>query len=300
MTTYNTAAERGEDVAITDLLDLNNEFAVPFTYMMSETLDIDEVSSIDFTVFEEGADVPVLNGYGNLIASWGADVPVSLNTRADRVSWSGKTATVDTSRGTLNGRSILITVSTGMLASGQIEFTPGLPDWKIAAVMGLPTATENKVCLHFDRDVFGPDGRGYHCTWNNNGDTGGFEANVMGLNTTVSFIGGRFAIWLEKQGQQAAEEYAIARVSEVFGNDIRKHVTRSIVTAWSTEPWTLGSYTCALAGQAHQRNQLATPLDEKIFFAGEATTIGDHSCAQGAFNSGIRAAREIAQSLTPN
>jgi monoamine oxidase len=190
-----------------------------------------------------------------------------------------------------------MTVSTGMLASGEIEFAPGLPDWKMEAVMGLPTGTENKICLHFDRDVFGPDGRGYHNTWNDNGDTGGFEASTMGLNTAVSFVGGRFALWLEKQGQQAAEEYAIDRVPEVFGNDIRQHVTRSIVTAWATEPWTLGSYSCALPGQAHQRRQLARPLDEKVFFAGEATTISDHSCCHGAFSSGIRAAKEIAQSL---
>ena len=298
----NAAAERNKDVAVADLIDIESEFAAPFMHMMAEgwTLDIDQISSMDSAVFGDGSDVPVLNGYGNLIAAWGTDVPVSLNTRADRISWSGKTASVDTPKGTLHGRRILITVSTGMLASGQIEFAPYLPDWKMEAVMGLPTGTENKICLHFDRDVFGPDGRGYHNTWNDDGETGGFEASIMGLNTTVSFVGGRFAIWLEKQGQQAAEEYAIDRVSEVFGNDIRHHVTRSIVTAWTTEPWTLGSYSCALPGQAHQREQLATPLDEKLFFAGEATTIRDHSCCHGAFSSGIRAAKEIAQTLNMN
>jgi monoamine oxidase len=288
------AAEDGKDVAVADLIDLDSEFVVPYMHMM----DIDLLSSMDWAVFEDGSDVPVLNGYGNLIATWGADVPVSLNTRADRINWSGKTASVDTPKGTLHGRRILITVSTGILASGKIEFAPGLPDWKMEAVVGLPTGAENKICLHFDCDVFGSDGRGYHNTWNDNGDTGGFEASTMGLNTAVSFVGGRFALWLEKQGQQAAEEYAIDRVSEVFGNDIRQHVTRSIVTAWATEPWTLGSYSCALPGQAHQRRQLARPLDEKVFFAGEATTISDHSCCHGAFSSGIRAAKEIVQSLS--
>ena len=293
------AADRNEDVAVADLIDLDSEFAAPFMHMMAEgwTLDIDQISAMDHAVFGGGSDVPVLNGYGNLIAAWGADVPVSLNTRADRIDWSGKTVSVDTPKGTLHGRRVLTTVSTGMLASGEIEFAPGLPDWKMEAVMGLPTGTENKICLYFDRDVFGADGRGYHNTWNDNGDTGGFEASTMGQNTTISFVGGRFAIWLEKQGQAAAEEYAIDRVSEVFGNDIRKHVKRSIVTAWTTEPWTRGSYSCALPGQAHQRAELARPLDERLFFAGEATTIVDHSCCHGAFNSGIRAAGEIAETL---
>ena len=293
------AAARGEDVAIVDLVDLDSEFATTFMHSMAElcTRDIDEISSLDLASFSEGSDIPVLNGYGNLVAAWGADVTVSLNTKVERIDWSGAGVCVKTSKGTLQGRTVLCTVSTGILASGEIQFVPGLPDWKMEAVLGVPTGTENKICLYFDRDVFGPDGRGYHNTWNDDGVAGGFEASVMGHNTAVAFTGGRFGIWLEKQGQQAGHDYAVDRVAEAFGNGIRKHVTRSIVTAWSTEPWTRGSYTCALPGQAHQRVELAKALDERLYFAGEAATVGDHACCHGAFKSGIRAAQEISDCL---
>jgi monoamine oxidase len=291
------AAERGEDVAIVDLVDLDSEFAPIFMHSMSDPLDIDEISSVDFANFDEGSDIPVLNGYGNLVAAWGSDVTVSLNTKVERINWSGAGVSVETSRGTLLGRTVLCTVSTGILASGEIEFVPGLPDWKMEAVLGLPTGTDNKICLYFDQDVFGPDGRGFHSTWNDDGVAGGFEASVMGHNTAVAFTGGRFAVWLEKQGQQAGHDYAVDRVAEAFGNDIRKHVKRSIVTAWTTEPWTRGSYSCALPGQAHQRTELALALDDRLFFAGEATTVGDHACCHGAFRSGIRAAQEIGNSF---
>jgi monoamine oxidase len=172
-----------------------------------------------------------------------------------------------------------------------------LPDWKIEAVLGLPIGTLNKICVHFDKDVFGSGGRGFHTNCDEDAGAGGFEASVMGLNTAVVFIGGRHAIWLEKQGRQASHEYAVDQVAKVFGNDIRKHVTRSIVTAWTADPWTRGSYSCPLPGQGHQRNELARPLEDRLFFAGEATTVGDHACCHGAFRSGIRAAREISQSL---
>jgi monoamine oxidase len=291
------AAERGEDVAIVDLVDLDSEFAPIFMHSMSDPLDIDEISSVDFANFDEGSDIPVLNGYGNLVAAWGSDVTVSLNTKVDRINWSGAGVSVKTSRGTLRGRTVLCTVSTGILASGEIEFVPGLPDWKMEAVLGLPTGTDNKICLYFDQDVFGPDGRGFHSTWNDDGVAGGFEASVMGQNTAIAFTGGRFAVWLEEQGQQAGHDYAVDRVAEAFGNDIRKHVKRSIVTAWTTEPWTRGSYSCALPGQAHQRTELARALDDRLFFAGEATTVGDHACCHGAFRSGIRAAQEIGNSI---
>ena len=297
------SAARGEDVAIVDLVDLDSEYAQVYMNGMAalNTLDIDETSAASSAASNGGSDYPVLNGYGNLVKTWGSDVPVSLNTKVERMDWSGKGVRVETAKGTLRGRAILSTVSNGILASGDIDFAPGLPGWKMDAIRGLPTGTENKICLHFDTDVFGPDGRGFHNVWNDDGNSAGFEASVMGQNTAIVFTGGRHAIWLEKQGQQAGHDFAVDRVAEAFGNGVRKHVTNSIVTAWTTEPWTRGSYSCATPGQAHQRKELAKPIEDKLFFAGEATTVGDSACCHGAFNSGVRAAKEIASVLkTPS
>ena len=293
------SVDRGEDVAVGDLVDLENKYAMNYANTMAAIYaqDIDQISSVDVVTFASGPDIPILNGYGNLVAAWGADVPVSLNTKVERIAYSGKDANVETSRGTIRARAVLSTVSNGILASGEIEFTPALPDWKTDAVLGLPVGTLNKICLHFDEDVFGSSGRGFHVNCNQGAGAAGFEASVMGQDTVVVFVGGRHAIWLEKQGQQASREFAIDEVARVFGNDIRQHVTRSIATAWTTDPWTRGSYSCPLPGQGHQRSALAQPIEDRLFFAGEATTVGDHACCHGAFRSGIRAAREIANSF---
>jgi monoamine oxidase len=293
------SVERGEDVAVADLVNLKSEYALPFMHNMAEECagDIDEISAADVAAWYSGPDIPVLNGYGNLVATWGADVPVTLNTKVERIDLTGKEPVVETSKGKHRAKAILCTVSTGILAANDIKFVPELPDWKVDAISGLPIGIENKVCVHFDKDVFGPGARGFHNTWNDNDEAGGFEASAMGLNTAVVFSGGRLAIWLEKQGTEACYEYALGRVAEAFGNDIRKHVTRMIATAWKTDPWTRGSYSCALPGQAHQRVELARAIEDRLFFAGEATTVGDHACCHGAYRSGIRAAREIAKIL---
>ena len=293
------AADRGEDVAVVDLVDLENEYAMTYANGMAALCaqDIDQVSSIELATIDAGPDVPILNGYGNLVTAWGGDIPVSLNTKVERIEYSSQGVSVETTRGTMRARTVLSTVSNGILISGEIEFTPALPDWKIEAVLGLPIGTLNKICVHFDKDVFDSDGRGFHINCAEDAGAGGFEASVMGQNTAVVFIGGRHAIWLEKQGQQASHEYAVDQVAEVFGNEIRKHVTRSIATAWTTDPWTRGSYSCTLPGQGHQRVELARPIEDRLFFAGEATTVGDHGCCHGAFRSGIRAAQEIADSF---
>jgi len=291
------AAEQGRDVAISDVIDMGSEFAAPLLGGIASSwgMDVDLISTADFASATGELGFPVLHGYGNLVAARGADVAVSLNTRVERIDWSGPGVRVETSKGTVTGRTALSTVSTGILASGDVLFTPGLPDWKTEAIHDLPMGTENKIGVHFDTDVFGPDGRGFYSTWNDDGTTAKVDASVMGLNTAVVFVGGRHGIWLEKQGQQACHDFAVDRVADIFGNDIRKHVDRSIATAWSTEPWTRGSWAFALPGQAHQRADLERAVGERLFFAGEATVYGGQGTCHGAYQSGIRAAKEIAR-----
>ncbi len=293
------AARRDRDAAISDVIDLGNDYIAPFLENVATAwgLDADEVSAADFASSVGELGFPVLRGFGNLVAVWGADVEVTLNARAERIDWSGPRITVETPKGTVTARVALCTVSTGMLGSGEIRFVPQLPDWKLEAIHGLPMGTENKMGVAFDADVFGAEGRGHYTVWNHNGDTAKIDAGAVGLNVAAVFAGGRHGIWLEKQGQQACHDFAVDRVAEVFGKDVRKHVIRSITTAWSTEPWTRGSWACALPGQAHQREHLAHAVDDRLYFAGEATVIGGQGTCHGAYFSGIRAAREIADRM---
>jgi len=293
------ACANGEDPAISDVIDLESPYAPPFLESIATGwgTDVDGVSCADNTssVGELGYTVP--HGYGNLLAAWGADVDVMLNARAERIDWSGPGVTVETPKGTIRAGLALLTVSTGMLASGEIAFTPELPDWKSEAIHGLPMGTENKMGVAFDRDVFGPEGRGHHTVWSDHGESGKVDVNGNGFDCASVFTGGRHGIWLEKQGPQACHDFAVDRIAEIFGNDIRKHVVRSITTAWSSEPWTYGSWACALPGQAHQREHIARSLDQRLFFAGEATSVGGQGTCDGAYRTGVRAARDIAEHL---
>lgn len=290
------AAERNRDIAISDVIDLENTYAAPFLENVATAwgLDADEVSTADFASSTGELGYPAVRGYGGLVAAWGADVEVTLNARAERIDWSGADVSVETSKGTVTARRALCTVSTGILGSGELSFSPPLPDWKQEAVHGLPMGTENKMGVAFDTDVFGAGGRGHYTVWNHDGETAKIDASAMGLDVAAVFVGGRHAIWLERQGPQACHDFAVDRVAEVFGNGIRKHVVRSITTAWSTDPWTRGSWACARPGQAHQRKHLARAVGDRLFFAGEATMVGGQGTCHGAYFSGIRAAREIA------
>jgi monoamine oxidase len=294
-----SAAEGGDDCAISDLVNLESPYATPYMDMMAVTVpkDLDESSAADFHFgVEEYINFNTQRGYGNLVAAWGSDVDVSLNTRVESVDWSGKEVLVNTNKGPIRGRCVISTVSTGILAAQHIHFIPRLPDWKMDAIQELTMGAENKVGVHFTKDVFAPEASGYYQVWSDDAHGAYVDVNLVSTNVVTVFIGGRFSIWMEQQGQQAAREFAVDRIAEIFGNDIRQSAGRSIATAWVTDPWTLGSYASANPGQFHQRESLPLPIDNKLFFAGEATARANGTC-HGAFWSGVRAAREISEVL---
>jgi monoamine oxidase len=294
-----SSVDAGDDVAISEIIDLENPYATPYIDMMAVTApkDLDEASAADFFhKVEEAIDHTALRGYGNVVAQWGSDVKVSLNTKVESVDWSGKDVLVKTVNGSIRARCLISTVSNGILAAQHIHFKPSLPDWKMDAILGVPMGAENKIGMHFTKDVFGPGASGYYQSWSSEAQGAYIEVNLMSTNVVSVFMGGRSSMWMEKQGQQAAHEFAVDHIAELFGNDIRQSVGRSIVTAWVTEPWTLGSYACTLPGQFHQRESLPLAIDNKLFFAGEATARANGTC-HGAYWSGVRAAREVAELL---
>jgi monoamine oxidase len=79
----------------------------------------------------------------------------------------------------------------------------------------------------------------------------------------------------------------------LLGSDIRKHLTPLTASAWGRDPFARGSYSLAKPGCADARGVLAAPVDDRLFFAGEACSRHDFSTAHGAFRTGVAAADAI-------
>ncbi|WP_166790390.1 flavin monoamine oxidase family protein [Cryobacterium tagatosivorans] len=65
-------------------------------------------------------------------------------------------------------------------------------------------------------------------------------------------------------------------------------------TTWSKDPFARGSMSFTAVGATPaDRSTLATPIQDRVFFAGEATSVDLPGTVQGARDSGRRAAREV-------
>ena len=86
---------------------------------------------------------------------------------------------------------------------------------------------------------------------------------------------------------------AIGELVALLGGGWRARLRPLAVTGWRREPFIRGSYSHARVGRADQRAVLAEPVEERIFFAGEACSRQDFSTAHGAYATGVAAAQAI-------
>jgi monoamine oxidase len=289
-----------EDRDVLSLLDTSSPYFAPYAHVFSviHAADPDQVSARDVVAqVIEGGDWPVRDGLGRLMMRLGADIPVSLDTVAEEIDWSSRDRIrVRTNRGTLTARKVLITVSIGILQSGLIKFRPALPAPTVAAIDGFSPGVANRIALHFDCDVFGDAPHNFTIV---DGDAEPLAIYIptFGFNYVVGQTGGRYASHLTRAGQQAATAYVLDRVAAVFGEGVRRHFVRSIVSAWDTDPWVLGAYAPVKPGHFGARDRLAEPVDDRLFFAGEAVAMPLVATCGGAYGSGIAAVGRIASTL---
>ena len=122
------------------------------------------------------------------------------------------------------------------------------------------------------------------------------QLRPFGHDYVVGVTGGRFGAWLEHAGQAASVAHLTDHLVAAFGSDIRGALSdRTIVTAWANDPWTLGSYSSALPGSHRCRAELAKPIDDILYFAGEAASPKYFSTCHGAYLSGIAAIDALAK-----
>src|SRR5882724_12672147 len=102
--------------------------------------DLKDISVVDKARAQErNAAIACRQGLGTLIAKLGEQVPLSLSTPASRIAWSNRDATVETPAGKIAARAAVVTVSSNVLAAGNIKFTPDFPKRQLdaAAKLGL-------------------------------------------------------------------------------------------------------------------------------------------------------------------
>lgn len=190
------------------------------------------------------------------------------------------------------GTRCVVTLPLGVLQAGTVKFSPDLPAAKTKALGRLGAGRFCKVVLQFktafwpeDLTHFAPQAEPF-CEFRSLLPTHKEPVLVM-------VAAGTYAKRIEELKDQPAVDEAMSRLAELFGNTVPKPLAHH-VTRWGTDPFCRGAWaSVAPGGTTADFTTLSEPLDDRVFFAGEATSSEFFGTAHGALLSGTRAADQI-------
>lgn len=251
--------------------------------------ELDQVSSHDFALTAgEETDQILTGGMSQLVEAHSHGVPVELNTPVTRVKWGPTGVEVTAGGKTYRAKELLLTVPTGVLRSGAIEFDPPLPQAKQDSIARLPMGHFNKIALEFAAPLRADLQPGSFL--NLKDEPIEFVLHPGGQNMAVAFVGGKTSLELQQKGPQAMADFALGKLQKVFGTDLKP--TRTTVTRWDLDPWARGSYSVAAPGYQAEREKYRQSVGP-LHFAGEASHVQWATTVAGAYLTGRDAARDI-------
>ncbi|MGH7041881.1 MAG: flavin monoamine oxidase family protein [Acetobacteraceae bacterium] len=255
-----------------------------------------------------GSNLVPEGGIGAFVARrLGTGLDIRLHTPAHTVRWDqpGGGVAVDTPAGTMEAGAAIVTVSTGVLASGTIGFAPALPPPVAACIAALPMGLAMKIVLR----ATGADRLDLprHCSLDHQAVRSGekfmvFQCWPFGRDYVQGWIGGSAAWELARAGEAAAVDFALGELRRMFGARVDRLFAGGarLVTHWDADPLIRGAYSYAVPGQADARTRLAEPLaGGRLTFAGEACHDGLAGTLAGAWLSGQDAAAHALQAVRP-
>jgi flavin-dependent amine oxidoreductase len=276
-----------------------------------------------------GAAYRLCDGYDGIIQHLQSEIRISgaslqLGIVAEIIEWRAGHVEVkafsrrDSSKKIFSSRRAVIALPLGVLqtpppAEGSISFRPALAD-KQEAMRHLIMGSAVRVTLRF-RERWWEDGQQVVALKQANADL----ARMSFLFSTdqwmpvwwtqlptrapilIGWVGGPVAERYTLKPESFVLNHALDTLARLFGIE-RKRIGGTLeahyVHDWQADPFARGSYSYVAVGGLGAQEELARPVEDTLFFAGEATNSdGHHGTVHGAIATGRRAAKEVLESL---
>ncbi len=264
---------------------------------------------------EDETQFRLLHGYGSLIDYLYRSldrkrVKVLLGSPISEVNWEKSSVEIRLarSRKTIRGRRALTTLPLGVLQippehRQAVRFSPDITAWRNMA-MQLVSGPVVKAILRFSesfweksdhmRDAaFLHDPSAMFPTW--------WTMRPLRAPVLTAWAGGPKAMAMAGYSKDDLLRAAIDSLTAMV--KIRRPQLKGMIEQfhcydWGSDPLARGAYSYVGVGGMAARSKLSKPIDDTLFFAGEALdTSGQASTVAGALASGQRAAKQLLSSL---
>lgn len=230
---------------------------------------------------------------------------------ADRILYShvvkevvyqtGKVELVMDNNQRLTADKVLITTPLKTLQQQQINFSPVLPDEKMAAFNQITVGDGIKIFVVF-KERFYPDILTFGNVFRALREEEKFVYDAaFGKNSTEHVLGllainEKASVYTSLDNEQAIIAHYLKELDEIFDGQASEHYIEHVIQNWSAEPYIQGAYSYAFNGN-HNRivETLTAPVMDSVYFAGEALSIDYQATVHGACQSAFESVDAMLQ-----
>jgi monoamine oxidase len=224
---------------------------------------------------------------------------IQFNQPVNQINYSGDIVAVSTKNGeTFTGDKVIVTVPIKILQGGKINFIPALPQEKTKAINNVVMVDGIKIFMEF-KEKFYPEmiivgkksdyyDKGYKIFYDATfkKDT---DKNILGLFT----VDKNAQAYIDLSEQQIIDNI-LAELDNVFEGKATKNYTKHIIQNWSKEEHIQGAYSFHFKGfRGSIMKKIAKPVNNKIYFAGEALSKNNQAQVHGACETSYNAVKKI-------
>ncbi|WP_440683917.1 flavin monoamine oxidase family protein [Cysteiniphilum halobium] len=265
------------------------EYAIEAKELSAESHHAD----IDFA----GSDRLFPEGYAQIAYLLAKNLEIHLNEPVQNIDYSGDLVQISTETKQYQATYVLVSVSLGVLKHADIGFNPYLPQAKRKSIQQLEMGVLNKIYLEFDEVFWDKEAQSIACL----SPEHRIAREMMNFYPLtkkpilMAFTAGVVGKQLEQLSDRELLALIIDSLKHMYGENLPK-LKSHCITRWASDEYSYGSYSYLPVGvKAKRRQRLGKPVDNKLFFAGEATSFYFPSTVHGAFLSGVRSAYHILQ-----
>lgn len=220
---------------------------------------------------------------------------IVYNSPVTDINYSGNQVVVTTKNGKeYRADKVIVTVSLGVLQANGIRFEPAMPQGKVEAINSFYFPKGFKMFLKFS-EKFYPDivtfepAKGAKIYFDV-----AYQKEAKDMVLGLLCLGPTAEEFYKLGSDEKMVEEALKELDIIFDGKASKSYLNSYrLQNWTAQPYILGVYTDSFTDDKEVMNQLDAPLNDKVYFAGEAHDTEYRSTVHGAIISGNKTAIEI-------
>ncbi len=242
-----------------------------------------------------GGDVVIPSGYSLLIDNLKNGLNIRLNQVVSSVNRVGNGFKVISNGEPIASDIVVCALPLGVLKSGSITFSPEISSKKKDAIQKIGVGAVNKIILEYPY-VFWDESRQYINYFSSTKGKFSYIINLksyLPFNMLCGITTGKYSAELDSKSDISNKNEMHSILKSMYGNSIPDPIN-SFVTHWSTDPFSLGSYSFQKVGsEPIHYEELGKTEPPNLFFCGEHTNEAYRGTVHGAYLSGLRVADEI-------